>query len=207
MARNTGPLLRRSRRLGMALDPKSERLLEKRPYPPGQHGNTRGRRPRKMSNYGVQLQEKQRARFMYDVLERQFRRYYQRASHMKGVVGDNMMSLLEQRLDNVVFRLGIALTRRMARQIVNHGHLEVNGRKVDVPSYQVQAGDIVRVREKSRDHGGVQIAVDTPAATLLPSWLEVDPLHLEGRVIGTPSKQDLEQTQINAQLIVELYSR
>ena len=118
MARNRGPVVRKSRRLGIALDPKSERLLDKRPYPPGQHGKSR--RPKKMSNYGTQLQEKQKARFLYDVLERQFRRYYEKATHMKGVVGDNMMSLLEQRLDNVIFRLGFALTRRMARQNSPH---------------------------------------------------------------------------------------
>ncbi len=205
MARNRGPVLRRSRRLGLALDPKSERLLDKRPYPPGQHG--KGRRPRKMSNYGLQLQEKQRARFMYDVLERQFRRYYTRGARMKGVVGDNMMSLLERRLDNVIFRLGFALTRRMARQIVNHGHIEVNGGKVDIPSYEVQQGDVVRIREKSRQHGGILIAFETPAASLLPSWLTADPQHFEGHIIGSPSKEDLDQTQINAQLIVELYSR
>lgn len=205
MARNRGPVLRRSRRVGMALDPKSERLLDRRPNPPGQV--KRGRRPRKMSNYGTQLQEKQRARFMYDVLERQFRRYYHNASRMKGVVGDNLLSLLEQRLDNTLFRLGFAMTRRMARQIVNHGHIEVNGRKVDIPSYCVQPGDIIRVREKSREHGGVLIAMDTPAASLLPSWLEADTEHYEGRVTGTPSKDDLVQTQINAQLIVEMYSR
>ena len=130
MARNRGPVVRKSRRLGMALDPKSERLLDKRPYPPGAHGKTR--RPRKMSNFGTQLQEKQRARFMYDVLERQFRGYYKKAVHMKGVVGDNLIGLLERRLDNVVFRVGFAMTRRMARQIVNHGHVQVNGRKVDI---------------------------------------------------------------------------
>ncbi|MEZ5362452.1 MAG: 30S ribosomal protein S4 [Bryobacterales bacterium] len=205
MARNRGPVVRKSRRLGLALDPKSERLLDKRPYPPGQHGKSR--RPKKMSNYGTQLQEKQKARFMYDVLERQFRRYYEKATHMKGVVGDNMMSLLEQRLDNVIFRLGFAMTRRMARQIVNHGHIAVNGRKVDIPSYQVQPGDIVEIREKSREHGGIQTAIETPAHSLLPSWLEVEPQNFRGRVIGTPSKHDVEQTQINAQLIVELYSR
>ncbi len=147
MARNRGPLLRKSRRLGLALDPKSERNLDKRPYPPGHHGKSR--RPRKQSNYGIQLQEKQRARFMYDVLERQFRRYYQKATHLKGVVGDNLMSLLEQRLDNTLFRLGFANTRRMARQIVNHGHVQVNGRKVDIPSFQVSVGDIIEVREKA----------------------------------------------------------
>jgi len=205
MARNRGPVLRRSRRVGMALDPKSERLLDRRPNPPGQV--KRGRRPRKMSNFGTQLQEKQRARFMYDVLERQFRLYFQRASRMKGVVGDNLLALLEQRLDNTLFRLGFAMTRRMARQIVNHGHIEVNGRKVDIPSYTVQPGDVVRIREKSREHGGIMIAFETPAASLLPSWLEADAEHYEGRITGTPSKDDIAQTQINAQLIVEMYSR
>lgn len=205
MARNRGPLLRKSRRLGLALDPKSERNLDKRPYPPGHHGKSR--RPRKQSNYGIQLQEKQRARFMYDVLERQFRRYYEKSAHRKGVVGDNLMSMLEQRLDNTLFRLGFANTRRMARQIVNHGHVQVNGRKVDIPSFQVSVGDIIEIREKSRAHGGIQHAIDTPAHSLLPGWLEADPLHLRGKVVGTPSKQDIEQTQINAQLIVELYSR
>jgi small subunit ribosomal protein S4 len=189
----------------LALDPKSERLLDRRPNPPGQV--KRGRRPRKMSNYGTQLQEKQRARFMYDVLERQFRLYFERASRMKGVVGDNLLSLLEQRLDNTLFRLGFAMTRRMGRQIVNHGHIEVNGKKVDIPSYTVQPGDIIRIREKSREHGGILIALETPAASLLPSWLEADAEHYEGRVTGTPSKDDLAQTQINSQLIVEMYSR
>ena len=205
MARNRGPVVRRSRRLNMALDPKSERLLDKRPYPPGQTGKSR--RPRKMSNFGTQLQEKQRARFMYDVLERQFRRYYKRATHMKGVVGDNLMSLLEQRLDNVVFRCGFAMSRRMARQIVNHGHVQVNGRKVDIPSYHCEPGDIIEIRDKSRSHGGIQQAVDQPPLSMTPNWLEVDSQTLRAKVIGTPSKDDIEQLQINAQLIVELYSR
>ncbi len=189
----------------MALDPKSERLLDRRPYVPGQHGKTR--RPKKMLGYAIQLQEKQRARFMYDVLERQFRGYYQRASRMPGVVGDNLMAMLERRLDNVVFRLGFAMSRRMARQIVNHGHVEVNGGKVDIPSYQVEVGDIIEIREKSRNHGGIQLAVETPLHSMLPSWLEAEPQSYRGRIIGTPSKEDVEQTQINAQLIVELYSR
>lgn len=205
MARNRGPVVRRSRRLGLALDPKSERVLERRPYPPGAHGKTR--RPKKMSNYGLQLQEKQRARFMYDVLERQFRRCFQKATRMPGVVGDNMMSLLERRLDNVLFRTGFAMTRRMGRQIVNHGHIEVNGHKVDIPSYQVERGDVIRVREKSREHGGISIAVENPAHSLVPGWLDADPEHYQITVSGLPSKEDVEQTQINAQLIVELYSR
>lgn len=205
MARNRGPVLRRSRRVGMALDPKSERLLDRRPYVPGQHGKTR--RPKKMLGYAIQLQEKQRARFMYDVLERQFRRYYHQAVRMPGVNGDNLMSLLERRLDNVIFRLGFAMSRRMARQIVNHGHVEVNGGKVDIPSYRVEVGDVIEIREKSRNHGGIQLAVETPLHSMLPSWLEAEPQSYRGRVIGTPSKEDVEQTQINAQLIVELYSR
>jgi small subunit ribosomal protein S4 len=189
----------------MALDPKSERDLDKRPYPPGAQG--RSRRPRKMSGYGTQLQEKQRARFMYDVLERQFRGYYQKASRMPGVVGDNLLTLLEQRLDNVVFRLGFAVTRRMARQIVNHGHILVNGHKVDIPSCQVEQGDIIEIRDKSREHGGIQSAIETPPQSLTPSWIEPDPQHLRGKVIGKPNKEDLEHLQLNAQLIVELYSR
>ena len=118
----------------MALDPKSERQLDRRPYAPGQHGKTQ--RPRKMLGYALQVREKQRARFMYDVLERQFRNYYKRAARMPGVVGDNLLSLLERRLDNVVFRLGFAVSRRQARQVVNHGHVQVNGSKVDIPSYR-----------------------------------------------------------------------
>ena len=189
----------------MALDPKSERLLDRRPYVPGQHGKTR--RPKKMLGYAIQLQEKQRARFMYDVLERQFRRYYHQATRMPGVNGDNLMSLLETRLDNVVFRLGFGMSRRMARQIVNHGHVEVNGGKVDIPSYRVEVGDIIEIREKSRNHGGIQLAVETPLHSMLPSWLEAEPQSYRGRIIGTPSKEDLDQMQINAQLIIELYSR
>ncbi len=207
MARNRGPVVRRSRRLGMALDPKSERNLDKRPYAPGHHGKTR--RPKKMLGYALQLQEKQRARFMYDVLERQFRNYYESAAKMPGVVGDNLMSLLERRLDNVVFRLGFAVSRRQARQIVAHGHIQVNGRKVDIPSFLVHPGDVVELREKSRRrrHGGVLLALETAAMTAPPSWLEPDHESFRGKVLGSPGKDDLEMTKINSQLIVELYSR
>lgn len=205
MARNRGPVVRRSRRLGMALDPKSERNLDKRPYAPGHHGKTR--RPKKMLGYALQLQEKQRARFMYDVLERQFRNYYKRAAKMPGVVGDNLMSLLERRLDNVIFRLGFAVSRRQARQIVGHGHIQVNGRKVDIPSYLVNLSDIIELREKSRRHGGVFQALETAAVVASPSWLEPDHESFRGKVLGYPSKDDLEMTKINSQLIVELYSR
>jgi small subunit ribosomal protein S4 len=189
----------------MPLDPKSERVFEKRPYPPGQHGKSR--RPRKIIGYALQLQEKQRARFIYDVLERQFRRYYEKATKMKGVVGDNLLSLLERRLDNVIFRLGYANTRRMARQIVNHGHVEVNGRKVDIPSAQVDAGDIITLREKSRKHGGIVSAMETPGQVLMPTWLEANFESFSGKITSLPKKEDLEHIPVNAQLIVELYSR
>lgn len=205
MARNRGPVVRRSRRLGMALDPKSERQLDRRPYAPGQHGKTQ--RPRKMLGYALQVREKQRARFMYDVLERQFRSYYKRAARMPGVVGDNLLSLLERRLDNVVFRLGFAVSRRQARQVVNHGHVQVNGSKVDIPSYLTKPGDVVEIREKSREHGGVRLALEAPVLPAAPGWLEQSAAELRGRVLSEPSKEDLERTQINAQLIVELYSR
>lgn len=205
MARNRGPVVRRSRRLGLALDPKSERQMDKRPYAPGQHGKTQ--RPRKMLGYALQVQEKQRARFMYDVLERQFRNYYERAARMPGVVGDNLLSLLERRLDNVVFRLGFALSRRQARQIVNHGHVRVNGAKVDIPSYRVEAGDVVEIREKSREHGGIRAALEAPVLPVTPGWLEQSPADFRGKVLSAPAKEDLERTQLNAQLIVELYSR
>lgn len=205
MARNRGPVLRRSRRLGMALDPKSERNLDRRPYAPGQHGKTR--RPKKMLGYALQLQEKQRARFMYDVLERQFRNYYKIAAKMPGVVGDNLMSLLERRLDNVIFRLGFAVSRRQARQVVGHGHVQVNGHKVDIPSYLVGPGDIVELREKSRRHGGILLAFEAAASMSQPSWLDSDRESFRGNVTGSPSKDDIQMTKINSQLIVELYSR
>jgi small subunit ribosomal protein S4 len=160
-----------------------------------------------MLGYAIQVQEKQRARFMYDVLERQFRNYYRRAARMPGVVGDNLLTLLERRLDNVVFRLGFAVSRRQSRQVVNHGHVQVNGAKVDIPSYLVQPGDVVEIREKSRSHGGVRLALEAPVLPAAPGWLERSSEDWRGRVLSAPSKQDLESTQINAQLIVELYSR
>lgn len=189
----------------MALDPKSERQLDRRPYAPGQHGKTQ--RPRKMLGYALQVREKQRARFMYDVLERQFRNYYKRAARMPGVVGDNLLSLLERRLDNVVFRLGFAVSRRQARQVVNHGHVQVNGSKVDIPSYLTTPGDVIEIREGSRDHGGIRLALEAPVLPASPGWLEQSAADFRGRVLSEPTKEDLEQTQINAQLIVELYSR
>ena len=204
MARNRGPILRRSRRLGMALDPKSERKLDRRPYPPGPQ--SKSRRPRKMSGYGTQLQEKQRARFMYDVLERQFRGYYKRASRMRGVMGDNLISLLEQRLDNVVYRLGFASLRSMARQLVAHGHIQVNGRKVSVPSYLVRPDCIVALRDKTRKNDQVKICLDTAKGRGVPAWLELDSDQFQGTVRQLPAREDITMP-IQEQLIVELYSK
>ncbi|MCY4186878.1 MAG: 30S ribosomal protein S4, partial [Bryobacterales bacterium] len=129
------------------------------------------------------------------------------SARLPGVVGDYLLAMLERRLDNVVFRLGFAVSRRQARQIVNHGHVQVNGGKVDIPSYQVADGDIVEIRERSREHGGIRLALDAPVSPAPPAWLEFAPEDLRGRVLGGPSKEDLESTQLNAQLIVELYSR
>ncbi len=179
--------------------------IEKRNFVPGQHGKSR--RPRKMSGYGTQLREKQRVRRIYGILERQFRNYYQKAVQMKGVVGENLLALLERRLDNVVFRMGFGTSRSQARQVVRHGHLQVNGRKVDIPSYLVKPGDVVELREKSRKHAGILAAMESTAHSLVPGWIEVDREKFSARIIGTPRREELVQIPINEQLIVELYSR
>jgi len=179
--------------------------IEKRNYFPGQHGKTA--RPRKLLGYGLQLREKQRVKRIYGVLERQFRNYYKKAAMMKGVVGENLLSLLERRLDNVVFRLGYGTSRSQARQIVRHGHIQVNGRKVDIPSYLVRPGDMVQVREKSRKHAGIQASVEATSHMMMPGWMEIDREKLSGRITGWPRREELVQIPINEQLIVELYSR
>jgi small subunit ribosomal protein S4 len=179
--------------------------IEKRNYFPGQHGKTA--RPRKLMGYGLQLREKQRVKRVYGVLERQFRKYFAKASHMQGVVGENLLALLECRLDNVVFRAGLGASRSQSRQIVRHGHIEVNGRKTDIPSFQVKPGDEVKVRPSSRQHAGVAASVEATAHSLTPGWLEVDRENLTIRVTGTPRRDELVQIPINEQLIVELYSR
>jgi small subunit ribosomal protein S4 len=189
----------------MELSSKATSPFEKRPYAPGQHGKTR--RPKKLLGYALQLQEKQRARFIYGVLERQFRNSYQKAARMKGVVGDNLMSLLERRLDNVLYRIGFGSSRPQARQIVNHGHVQVNGQRVNIPSFLVKAGDVIEIREKSRKHGAVAAAMANPVHSLVPPWLDVDIENFRGKVVSLPSREDLAQIPVNAQLIVELYSR
>ena len=210
MARYIGPVCRLCRREGMKLFLKGERChsekcaIERRNFPPGQHGHDRRRR---IIGYGLQLREKQKARRVYGVLERQFRRYYEKAARMKGITGENLLALLERRLDNTVYRLGFGTSRAQARQLVRHGHILVNGRKVNIPSYQVKENDVIEVKEKSRKNPTILAALEATAHQPTPSWLEVDREALKGRVIGSPKREELVQIQLNEQLIVELYSK
>lgn len=178
--------------------------IEKRNFPPGQHG--KDRKP-KIVGYGLQLREKQKARRYYGILEQQFRNLYEKASAQKGITGDNMLNMLERRLDNVIYRMGFGTSRPQARQIVRHGHIQVNGRKVNIPSYVVKPGDIVEVREKSRNNPTILGARDATAHAPSPNWLEVDREGLKAKVLGQPKREDLVQIQLNEQLIVELYSK
>ena len=161
---------------------------------------------RKVSEYGTQLKEKQKAKFIYGVLEKQFRGYYDKAKKMQGVTGENLLGLLERRLDNVVYRLGLANTRRQARQLVRHGHFTVNGKRVDIPSYRVKAGDVIAVGEKFRDLLPIKEALISSERFEVPGWLEVDIEKLSGNVISLPSRDQISG-DINEQLIVELYSK
>ncbi|SFI97637.1 30S ribosomal protein S4 [Thermoflavimicrobium dichotomicum] len=199
MARYTGPRWKLSRRLGISLSGTGKEL-SKRPYPPGQHGHTR----KKLSEYGLQLQEKQKLRFMYGLGERQFRNLFVQAGKMKGVHGENFLKLLESRLDNLVYRLGFARTRAQARQLVVHGHVTVNGKKVDRPSYQVQVGDVIGLREKSRNLQVVKEALED--RTYLPEFLSFDESKMEGTLTRLPERSEMP-TEINETLIVEFYSR
>jgi len=178
--------------------------IEKRNFAPGQHG--KDRRP-KMLGYGLQLREKQKARRMYGLLERQFRKQFEKASATKGVTGENLLSLLERRLDNVVYRMGLGTSRAQCRQLVRHGHFLVNGRKVNIPSFVVKSPDVVEVAVRSRNNPGILAARDATAHTPCPNWLEVDRDALKGRVVGAPKRAELVQVTLNDQLIVELYSK
>lgn len=201
MARYTGPATRKSRRLKVDLVG-GDQAFERRPYPPGQHG--RGRI--KETEYLLQLQEKQKARYTYGVLERQFRNYYEEANRRQGKTGDNLLQLLESRLDNVVYRAGLARTRRQARQLVNHGHFLVNGQKVNIPSYQVSKFDIVDVRPKSLKTTPFIIAKETLGERPAPAWLQVVPSSLRILVHQLPERAQID-TPVTEQLIVELYSK
>ena len=201
MARYTGPRHRACRRARTPLCQNKRCPVERRPYPPGQHG--RGRI--KESDYMLQLREKQKLRTMYGVLERQFRRYYEMANRQGGVTGENLLRLLELRLDNVVWRSGFAATRPQARQLVNHGHFMVNGKKVDIPSYQLRVGEVVSVKERSRELIIIQHAVDTISHPV-PDWLSVVASERKFTVLAVPSRDQIDTT-IREQMIVELYSK
>lgn len=210
MARYKGPVCRLCRREGMKLFLKGERCysekcaIEKRNFPPGQHG--RDRKP-KIVGYGLQLREKQKAKRYYGVPEIQFRNSFEKAARMKGVTGENLLSMLERRLDNVVHRIGFGTSRAMARQVVRHGHVLVNGKKVDVPSYIVRPNDVVEIKEKSRTNTAILAARDATAHMPAPNWLEVDREALKARVLANPKREDLVQIKLEEQLIVELYSK
>ncbi|MCP3762467.1 30S ribosomal protein S4 [Domibacillus sp. A3M-37] len=200
MARYTGPSWKLSRRLGISLSGTGKEI-EKRPYAPGPHGPNQRK---KMSEYGQQLQEKQKLRHMYGVTERQFRNLFDRAGKLKGVYGENFMVLLESRLDNLVYRLGLARTRRQARQLVNHGHITVNGKRLDIPSYQVKIGQTIGVREKSNNFAIIKEAVEVN--NFVPDYLTFDADKLEGSFTRLPERSELP-AEINEALIVEFYSR
>lgn len=178
--------------------------IEKRNFVPGQHG--KDRKP-KIVGYGLQLREKQKTRRYYRLLETQFRNLFEKASNMPGITGENLLAMLEKRLDNVIYRMGLATSRAMARQMVRHGHFQVNGRKVNIPSFQVKPNDSVEVRERSRNHPAILASKDATAHAPTPNWLEVDRDGLKGRVLAQPKREELVQIQLNEQLIVELYSK
>ena len=208
MARYTGAVCRLCRREGLKLFLKGERCytdkcaIERRNYPPGQHGQARP----KFSEYSIQLREKQKLRRIYGVLEGQFRRYFQMADRAKGVTGETLLQLLERRMDNMVYRMGFATSRSEARQLVRHGHFSVNGRKVNIPSFLVKVGDVVAVTERSRKVARIQEALDLAQRRGVPDWLEVSPAEWSGRVKTIPVRQDLTMP-INEKLVVELYSK
>jgi small subunit ribosomal protein S4 len=207
MARYTDAVCRLCRREGIKLYLKGEKCYSdkcpvvKRNTAPGQHGTSR----RKPSEFGIQLREKQKARRFYGVLEAQFRRYFQTAARKKGVTGEVLLQTLERRLDNVIYRMGVGASRNEARQIVRHGHIEVNGHKVDIPSYLIREGDTIAVRESSRDHKRIkELAAQGPRT--LPGWLTFDPAALRGSILRYPTREEID-APVQEHLIVELYSR
>ncbi len=208
MARTIEPDCRQCRREGCKLFLKGERCttkkcaMERRPVIPGQHGNSRRRVT--FSEYGSQLREKQKVKRMYGVLEKQFRDYYEEAERMKGVTGENMLSLIERRLDNVVYRMGIGASRSQCRQIVNHGHITVNGKRVNIPSYQVKVGDVIAVKENKQELESFKAIKGMKI--VMPKWLEFDTNTLTGKIVALPARDDID-ADIKEQLIIELYSR
>ncbi len=208
MARYTDEQCRICRREGQKLFLKGSRCytdkcsISRRNYAPGQHGQKRA----KLSEYGTQLREKQKTKSYYGVGEKQFRKYFEMASNKKGITGDNLLQILESRLDNVVYRLGFGASRAQARQLVNHGQFEVNGRKVNIPSYLVKAGDVVTVRESKKDNGAIKVNVEANSAKPIPAWLELNNETLSGKVVRLASREDVD-IPVEEHLIVELYSK
>ena len=208
MSRYIGSVCRMCRRAGEKLFFKGDRCftekcgVERRKYPPGQHGQRRG----KLSDYGVQLMEKQKVRKPYGLVETQFRRYFHEAERRKGITGEVLLQLLECRLDNVVYRMGFSANRRQARQLITHGHLRVNGKPVSIPSYIIRAGDVVEVRESSRDMQSIQENLAKAEHRGLASWLEMDAANFKGKIVHVPSREEI-QLPVQEQLIVELYSK
>src|SRR5690554_1410040 len=209
MARYRGPVCRICRREGEKLYLKGERcytdkcLIERRPYAPGEHGQSRRG---KQSEYGLQLREKQKVRKIYGMLEKQYHRYFEIAENMPGIAGENFLSLLERRLDNVVYRLGFATSRNEARQFVLHGHIMVNGRKVNIPSYQVDVEDLITIKEKSRKSTRLKEVFEFNAEITVPKWLSVNMEKGEGKILALPDREDIDYP-VEEHLIVEFYSR
>lgn len=207
MARYTGPSCRQCRREGMKLFLKGDRCytdkcaIARRNYAPGQHGQGR----KKVSNYGLQLREKQKVKRIYGVLETQFRNSYERAEKMPGITGENLLTLLERRLDNVVYRMGLASSRKEARQLVRHGHFTLNGNKVDIPSLTVNVGDVIAVKEGSRSSEKFKALVEG-GLKVAPKWLEINLENMTSKVVGNPAREDID-LEIAEHLIVELYSK
>ncbi len=197
MARNMQPVLKRCRALGIEPSVMGYNKSSNRNPKPGK---------KKMSEYGMQLNEKQKVKFIYGVLEKQFRKYFVMAEKRQGITGEMLLQILETRLDNVVYRLALANTRRESRQMVNHGHILVNGNKVDIPSYLVKSGDVISVKEKSRGSVRIKEIVETNAARVIPSWLEMDRDNYTGKVVRMPVREDID-FEVEEHLIVELYSK
>ncbi|MCE5285028.1 MAG: 30S ribosomal protein S4 [Pelosinus sp.] len=210
MARYTGPVCRQCRREGVKLYLKGDKCygdkcaFTKRSYAPGQHGQGQGRK--KVSEYGIQLREKQKARRVYGILEGQFRLYFDKAERQKGITGENLLVLLERRLDNVVYRLGFGASRNQARQLVRHGHFTVNGRKVNIPSYLIKADDVIQVSDKSKESPVMKQMAEVLGNKTVPAWLELSIDNLNGKVVRFPNRDEID-TPIQEHLIVELYSR
>ncbi len=209
MARYTGAVCRLCRREGQKLFLKGDRCytdkcaLERRSYAPGMHGNARNK---KLSEYGIQLREKQKARRYYGVLESQFAAYFEMANSRKGITGENLLSILETRFDNVIYRLGFAMSRAEARQLVRHGHFTVNGKKVDIPSYLVSVGDVIALKDSSRSVDKFKGSLEANASRVIPKWLDMDKNNNVAKVVAAPAREDIDMP-IEEHLIVEFYSK